>query len=164
MANRRVSLKGRGADLFFGDYPSEGGEAPPAPDQAMRDPAETMGVVGGTSSVSRPAAPQRKRANSPEGVHASVHASKHASETNQQTDRVETIRKVVKRPGKEVVYVRLTPEEKRLLADVVHQYRRRGLRTSDNELGRIAINSLLGDYQEHGEESLLARVLAALES
>jgi len=160
MANRRVSLKGRGADLFFGDYPTEGGKPPSAREQAVRDPAETTAATGDAATAARPATPQQEQATSLAKGRASLRASK----LNRPTDRVETIRKVVKHPGKEVVYVRLTPEEKGLLADVVHHYKRRGIRTSDNELGRIAINSLLGDYQEHGEESLLAHVLEALES
>ena len=34
--------------------------------------------------------------------------------------------------------------------------------TSETEINRIAVNYLLLDYHEHGEQSVLARVLAAL--
>lgn len=75
---------------------------------------------------------------------------------------VEEIRKTVKQIGKEAATYRLTELEKQQLADIVYTYKRQGYRTSDNELARIAINWLLWDYQEQGEQSVLARVLEAL--
>ena len=75
---------------------------------------------------------------------------------------VETIRKVVKGTGREVSFVRLSPEEKGRVADIVYTYKRQGVKTSENEINRIAINLLLEDYDTNGEQSLLSRVLAAL--
>jgi len=75
---------------------------------------------------------------------------------------VEEIRKAVKPIGKDAATYRLTEAEKQHLADIVYTYKRQGYRTSDNELARIAINWLLLDYQEQGEQSILARVLEAL--
>lgn len=75
---------------------------------------------------------------------------------------LETIRKTVRQVGKEAATYRLTEEEKQQLVDIVYTYKRRGYRTSDNELARIAINWLILDYQEEGEQSVLARVLEAL--
>jgi len=160
MANRRISLKGKGADLFFGDYTPGVGEAASPPEQMVQSPTAAAEVAELVPFPEHIAVPERKRASAADGKQASKRASTLATQEN----IVETIRKTVKRPGKEVVYVRLTPEEKGQLADVVYTYKRQGIRTSDNELGRIAINSLLADYQEHGEESLLAKVLAALEA
>jgi len=77
-------------------------------------------------------------------------------------DSIEAIRRALREPGREVAYVRLTPEEKGLVGDIVHAYKKRGQRTTENELHRIAINHLLQDYHEYGEESVLARVLASL--
>lgn len=74
----------------------------------------------------------------------------------------EVIRKVVKQVGKEAATYRLTQSEKQQLADIVYTYKRRGYRTSDNELARIAINWLVLDYQELGEQSVLARILESL--
>ncbi len=75
---------------------------------------------------------------------------------------IEAIRKVVKGPGREVSFVRLTPEEKAEVVDIVYTYRRQGQKTTENEINRIALNYLLHDYHEHGERSVLAQVLAAL--
>lgn len=77
---------------------------------------------------------------------------------------VETIRKMVKDLGKEVSFVRLTLEEKNKLTDIVYTYKRRGVKTSENEINRIAINFLLEDYKAHGQESLLSKVITALNS
>ena len=73
-----------------------------------------------------------------------------------------TIRRTIRAAGKEVVYVRLTAAEKAELADIVYTYKRRGQKTSDTEISRIAVNYLIQDYKENGEQSVLARVLAAL--
>ena len=72
------------------------------------------------------------------------------------------IRKIVKTGGKEVTFVRLTPEEKKRLGDIAYTYKRQGMKTSENEISRIAINFLLEDYQANGEASILAKVLASL--
>lgn len=88
--------------------------------------------------------------------------SNHASTLASTLEDIEHIRKAVKEVGREVTFVRLTREEKQQLADIVYTYKRQGVKTSENEVGRIAINALLIDYQTHGEESILAKVLAAL--
>ena len=98
---------------------------------------------------------------------ASKQASTSASmQADDQDDIVETIRKTVKQVGKETLFVRLTPNEKRQIASVVYafneMYRGEGRKTSENEIGRISVNFLLEDYKANGEQSILAKVLAAL--
>jgi len=68
----------------------------------------------------------------------------------------------VKSYGKVVSYVRLSQQEKRELAEMVHEYKRQGIHTSENEINRIAVNFMIEDYQANGKGSLLARVLEAL--
>jgi hypothetical protein len=75
---------------------------------------------------------------------------------------IATIRKSVRQLGKEVSFVRLTVEEKQQLADIVYTHKRQGVRTSENEINRIAINFLLEDYLAHGQSSILAKVLEAV--
>lgn len=99
--------------------------------------------------------------------HATVTPSDHESQpsSNRATiaaTTVERIRKTVKQYGKEAATHRFTLEEKRLLADIVYTYERRGVRTSENEITRIAINWLILDYQANGEQSVLARLLERL--
>ena len=90
---------------------------------------------------------------------ASIHISGHY-------DLIKTIRKTVKQVGKEVLFVRLSPDEKHTLGSIVYSfneiYRGEGRKTSENEIGRIGLNYLLEDYRVNGNNSILAQVLAAL--
>ena len=75
---------------------------------------------------------------------------------------IELVRKAVKEFGKEAATHRFTVEEKKRIAEIIFSYKNQGVRTSENELTRIAVNFLLGDYQKNGKNSVLAKVLKAL--
>ena len=75
---------------------------------------------------------------------------------------IETVRKAVKELGKEAATHRFTIEEKSVIADLVYAYKRRGIRTSENEITRIAVNFVLQDNQESGKNGVLDKVLRAL--
>ncbi len=77
---------------------------------------------------------------------------------------LETVRKAVKQVGKEAATHRFTLDEKQMLADIEYSYRRQGIRTSENEITRIAINYFVEDYKQNGENSLLAKALKRLNS
>ncbi len=79
-----------------------------------------------------------------------------------QDGTVEEIRKAVKIFGKEAATHRFTEDEKRAIIDIVFSYKQQGLRTSENEITRTAINFVLHDYRENGENSILHLVLSAL--
>ena len=74
------------------------------------------------------------------------------------------MRAAVKLIGKEAATYRFTAEEKKALADLVYTYKRQGIRTSENEITRISVNFILADYEANGENSLLHKVLSALNS
>jgi hypothetical protein len=75
---------------------------------------------------------------------------------------IEVVRKAVKELGKEAATHRFTPEEKKTIADILYAYNNRGLRTSENEITRIAVNFIIQDYKENGERSILDKTLKAL--
>lgn len=75
---------------------------------------------------------------------------------------IELIRKAVREIGKEAATHRFTLEEKKAIREVVFTYENRGILTSENEITRIAVNYVLNDYKENGENSLLGKVLKAL--
>lgn len=75
---------------------------------------------------------------------------------------VETIRKSVKEFGKEAATHRFTSDEKQKIADIVYAYKRLGIRTSENEITRIAINYLIDDYYKNKQNNFLDLVLKAL--
>ena len=75
---------------------------------------------------------------------------------------IEAIRKVVKEFGKEAATHRFTAQEKQAIAEIVYAYKGKGVRTSENQIVRVAINWLIVDYHENGENSVLELVLRAL--
>lgn len=79
-------------------------------------------------------------------------------------DAVEAVRQAVKETGKEAATHRFTVAEKRAVAEIIFAYSQQGIKTSENEIARIAINYLIADYRENGEESVLAQVLSKLNS
>ena len=81
-----------------------------------------------------------------------------------EDELLEQARRAVKHIGKEAATHRFTLEEKNKLADIEYTYRRQGIRTSENEITRIAINYFAEDYRKNGEQSLLAKVLKRLNS
>src|SRR5713101_190353 len=66
---------------------------------------------------------------------------RHQATTNDD-DYIEGVRKAVKQLGKEAATYRFTIDEKRALADIVYSLKTKGVRSSENELTRIAINYL----------------------
>ena len=80
--------------------------------------------------------------------------------TTSPDDELGAIQQALKAIGKEIYYIRVTPEEKARVEDIIYTFKRQGVRTSVNEIGRIALNYLLSDYDAHGEHSFLGRVLA----
>ena len=101
--------------------------------------------------------PEQTEKDTKESNLASSHASTLASE-----EFIEVTRKILKLLGKEVIYVRSTQEEKEQIGDIVYTLKRQGMKTSDNEICRIAINFILVEYKTNGEQSVLAKVLKAL--
>lgn len=77
---------------------------------------------------------------------------------------LEVVRKAVKQIGKEAATQRLTLEEKQALDDIEYSYKRQGIKTSGNEIMRIATNYIVHDYQQNGENSIVAKVLKKLNS
>src|SRR3954451_9155415 len=108
-----------------------------------------------------PPPPAIIKPNKQEGNEESMKASIIASTIANKT-AIETIRKSVKHPGKEVTFVRLTNEEKEQLGDIVYTYKKQGIKTSENEIARIGLNQLIEDYKTNGQNSTLAKVLKAL--
>ncbi len=146
----------RGQSVFF---PSKAGQPVPEQSGASTD-NKALASLPANQQVINPVHVQTSTQTS---LQDSIDASKHASTLAIKPDIIELIRKVVKTPAKEeVLYVRVTREEKNQLGDIEYVYDRQGVETSANELGRIAVNFLIADYKANGEKSILAKVLTAL--
>ena len=102
-------------------------------------------------------------ASTPARMGASTSASSLARMLADSDDLPEGIYRVVKHPGKEIAYVRMTEREKSeltsVLAGIVQDY---GYKVSETELIRIAICSLLADHVGRGDEGLLMQVVREL--
>jgi hypothetical protein len=75
---------------------------------------------------------------------------------------VELIRRAVKEFGKEAATHRFTLSEKRAIANIIHALNMQGIRTTENEVTRIAINFIIDEFNRKGQDSLLGLVLQAL--
>ena len=75
---------------------------------------------------------------------------------------VELVRKAVKEFGKEAATHRFTQTEKKEISDLIYTYKNQGVKTSENEITRIAVNFVMEDYRENGENSVLHKILEAL--
>ena len=162
-----------GASLFFSK------SATPLPsNEAKKDDDTTPESTTSEQSQERVKEEKSKRDNKPlaitppksetnvvmkESLQASNNASMHASiqPFNHETI-IEIIRKTVKDIGKDSATYRFTPEEKKALLELSFSYKMQGYKTSENELIRIAINFILEDHKQNGQNSILRRVLEAL--
>ncbi len=132
--------------------------SPPHPAPAPNEP-----ILAPQKKPAKPRTPAITNNDQQSQNISSMHASNHASMLANHPDAlIETVRKTVKQIGKETTFLRLTPEEKEQLREIDYTYKRRGIKTSENEISRIGLKFLLEDYKAHGEASILARVLAAL--
>lgn len=87
----------------------------------------------------------------------------HDTVTPRHHDTIITlIRKAVRQFGKEAATHRFTLDEKRAIADIIYTYARQGIRTSENEMARIAINFIIHDYRENVTSSVLEKALREL--
>jgi hypothetical protein len=75
---------------------------------------------------------------------------------------IEIIRKAVKEFGKEAATHRFTEAEKKEIANLIFTYMNRGIKTSENEITRIAVNFIMEEYKVNGENSILHKILKAL--
>ena len=87
--------------------------------------------------------------------HATMQPDNHAAV-------IEHIRQAVRQTGKEAGTYRITREEKKALLEICYSFRLSGIRTSENEITRIALNYLIHDHKSNQKNSILERVIEAI--
>jgi len=133
-------------------------EAPPP--EAPAGPAAGPAQRGARRSASRSA---RQPASSATTVSRNRDTTADtAGQDAVSDDALELVRRAVRTIGKEAATYRFTQEEKRALAGIVYAYKEQGIKTSENEVTRIALNYLIDEYRRNSTNSILARVLARL--
>ena len=75
---------------------------------------------------------------------------------------VRRLRQAVRRIGKEAATHRFTAQEKADLAQIIYEQRRQGVKTSENEIVRIAVNWLIAEHCAGEGQSVLRQALKAL--
>jgi hypothetical protein len=136
--------------------------APEAPSAsaAPADPATRPAQRGARRSANRPTNPPGNRATTVSRNHDTT-TDTTVSDTVPD-DALEVVRRAVRTLGKEAATYRFTQDEKRALSGIVYAYKDRGIKTSENEITRIALNYLIDEYRRNSTNSILARVLARL--
>ncbi len=182
---KRVSLKGKGADLFFGDYtpaPPEAESAAepvaPAADAPGADPTVSNNQLAhpdpsplsATNAESPSLLPDndqqaRKQASQParkhgrvQGATASV-ASADQPDADPSTSTVQRVCDRVNEPATITNSFRYTEEELSTLTDVLYDIgKRRGAKLTKQDVARLGLNFVLQDYEARGEASLLGQL------
>jgi hypothetical protein len=113
-----------------------------------------------------PQATPRPKAKQPTH-HATVIPRHHDTRRDTMTPRdhdamIEAVRKAVREFGKEAATHRFTLDEKKAIADIIYSYKGQRIKTSENEIARIAVNFIVSDYEQHSEDSVLHQVIQAL--
>jgi len=123
-------------------------------------PADRPAQRGARRSANRPTSPPGNRATTVSSNHDTA-ADTTASDPLPDV-ALELIRRAVRTLGKEAATYRFTLDEKRALSSIVYAYKERGIKTSENEITRIALNYLIDEYRRNSTSSILAQVLARL--
>jgi hypothetical protein len=144
----KVASELREGSVFFRP-PTEGPtEGPVDRETARRPDGTTPRQRGARTSGHQDSAPARRRDATPD----------------KPGDRVTTLGSAVQELGTRRTTIRFSRPEKTALKEIIHTYDRRDIRTTENELTRIAVNWLVEDYREQGERSVLAQVVAQLQA
>jgi chromosome partitioning protein len=169
----------RGSSAFFPDYRRSPTHDEPEREQAVGntapDPVTPETAVSDQSAKPNTSNDAQKNGSgimiprhhdtAVSSHHDSTISRYHDTTTPQGADDIyEVVRKAVKQIGKEAATHRFTLDEKNQLADIEYTYKRRGIRTSENEITRIAINYFIEEYRQNGEEGILAKLLKSLNS
>lgn len=175
MANKRISLKGRGADIFFGEYepdnvialPTATADADQSPvepidpsDNRQDDPPITPDLSGPT-----PVAPPQARAHArkQESKKAHVHPSEHATKVSPSPwtgELVERVCELVSEPATITNAFRYTDQELSDLTDALYEItKRHRVKLSKQDVARLGLNVVLEEYRRRGDDSLLGELV-----
>ncbi len=156
----RVSIKGTGASIFFGEDDSA---EHPEKTRGARDDAEARSRPGAQASRhSGAAAPRNERANEPPSPRSSDHQEVRAFFGSLVLP--ESLRHNLRAMSREEhpfhTSVRLSREEMLALRDLCYELEATmGIEVNRNDVTRVALRLLLEDYAIRKKESVLVQVL-----
>jgi hypothetical protein len=162
----RVSIKGQGADIFFGEAGVEGADNPrqdmtPVPDQD-RDPEQVLsppleskpaGKAAGQAASQQDSLPASKQDSQQAGL-----AREGAGHLSASTRR--KLRDLLERQHRTHNTYRYHDDELAAVRDIVYELEvRRGMKVTRNDVMRAALLWTIEDYQNRGEDSCLMQLL-----
>jgi hypothetical protein len=152
--SERFSIKGKGAELFFGA--EERREPEPQPES---EAPEVTAIHAAPDPASPPAAP-------PPSLQATVPPSAQGtSDTVSQPTDIDAsmrhrLRELLVQDHPLHYSYRFTRDEIDALRDIVYELEaKRGLRITRNDVVRLGLNWVIDDYRAHGKDSVLMRVM-----
>jgi len=158
---RRISIKGQGADIFFGEDGEPRQEPAPANQKARGESDDVP-----TSVRLDVDTPPRQDVETSPGTPArtsegpDVHEHRFFGGLVLPGGVKRKLRAVLRDERRIHTTVRFSPEEMAALRDVVYELEaRRGIKVTRNEVMRIALHFFLEDYEIRKKESLLLQVL-----
>ena len=156
---KRVSLKGKGADIFFGDsLPS------PSPNSASDEPAQAAtSSPPPTAATPRTSDGHQAEASTRTSARARTHARAGADTSARvRTAMKEELHRKLRAKQRLASYtLRFRPDELEELEQVLAEIGPATIqKPSKNDLVRLGLMWLLADYRENGDESVLVQVLA----
>ncbi len=155
---KRVSVKGKGADIFFGDYtqPETGQERP---DEApLPAPGEETSPQNASMQASTLASMQegKKPRGSPSTRSATPKTASEASGLS-----LPSLLPFVSERATVTNAFRYTERELSWLTDAIYEvFKRYRAKISKQEVARLGLAAVLLDFQERGDASLLAQLAA----
>ena len=168
MPSKRVSVKGKGAELFFGEspasMPADLDDNAPTTEASEAPPTTPPPSQSETSTPASSRQPRRRRDTPKASAAAPSTTTPPGPYHSLPPEAVQAIERTLKRSGREVSYVRLSPDEKERLAEISYTYKREGLKVSETDIHRIALNYLLADYELNKHDSVLASTIASLKA
>ena len=161
----RVSIKGQGADIFFGagspessKHPDHAAEPSDVENMSLRDAAAS-------SAESKPASETAGQSDSkqdslPASKHASTQVPEPGSLVRLDRSAKRRLRELLEREHRTHNTYRYHDEELAAVRDIVYELEvRRGVKVSRNDVMRAALLWAIEDYTTRGEESYLLQLL-----
>ena len=164
----RFSIKGRGADIFFGNPPQEspdeatedesGSDIVPQPDSSGKQPPE------GVSERERGVLPDSKTARQTailsDKQQASFPASVPGWSISLDQTALRELRSLLKREHRIHNTFRYSQEELEAVRDIVYEMEVRwGKKLTRNDVMRAALDVIIEDFRARQQDSFLARLL-----
>lgn len=148
--SERISIAGKGKELFFGSDEQPRANSEPNPPDMTATHHVTQGATDPASQ------PSSGPATMPSSAHGAMRA---VVPTSNDSELVRRLRDRLDGEHSLHYSYRFARDEIEALRDAVYELEaKRGLRVTRNDIVRLGLEWIIDDYRTHGKESLLVRV------